>query len=125
MCAPIKCLLRGILDASHSEILTIWKGIELAKELHFSHIIVESDFPPLVQKLRTSSPVDNAWHLINQLHQRIGEDGSIKVVYNPKKFNVPAHLLAQHACEVEDTITWLEEAPLYIHSTLMADLQID
>ncbi|KAI5672750.1 hypothetical protein M9H77_13114 [Catharanthus roseus] len=48
--------LPGIKDANHAEIIEIWCGLDLAKELLYSNLIIESDCSLLVYKLQGKSP---------------------------------------------------------------------
>lgn len=79
-----------------------------------NQIIFEFDCLPLLQKLQKAN-VDRSLlgHLITQLQHRISAHGNVKVQYNPSKCIIPTHLLAKHACEIEDILVWSEEVPHY------------
>lgn len=43
--------LEGIVDASHVELMAIWKGLFLVEELHISNFIIELDCSPMVRRI--------------------------------------------------------------------------
>lgn len=51
MIAVMAVNLIGISDGGHAELMAIWKGMELAKDLGLPKVIVESNCAPVVHKI--------------------------------------------------------------------------
>lgn len=78
----------------------MWKAFELARDIEFSHFVLESDFQVLLQQIKSGSgSFSPIGHIIESLDQLISSFPLLSIQHVNTKFNVPTHLLAKHACK--------------------------
>lgn len=74
--------------------------------------IVESDYLVLVKQIQNErkllSPLG---HIIGGLQNVFKTFPPISIHYASRNLNVPAHLLAKYAYELDECLVWMEEAP--------------
>lgn len=82
--------LKGVKNAVQAELCAIWKGILLARELHLSHYILESNSAPVVQRINEGKEDLSPLRYMVGSIQELGRDyPNFTLKYASRKVNVP------------------------------------
>ena len=71
---------------------------------------------------KLSTPPSSVATVVQGMQDMCKEFCAIMFSYVKRKGNKPAHLLAKHACGVDDFITWIEETLCFIEQALLDDV---
>lgn len=88
--------------------------MELVKEVCFLKVVVEADCAPMSKIKEGKEDMSPLGHLIGALQQELKEQSYWSISYISKRVNVQAHNLGQYACDINDHIVWLEDAPNFL-----------
>ncbi|XP_075669676.1 uncharacterized protein LOC142639367 [Castanea sativa] len=104
--------LRLPLDALETEAKALEIGMEFAKEVGLRDVVFEGDSQLIINVVRgigeAKASILNVIHGVLRTAQRFR---TFDFLHIKRQGNAPAHLLAQHAQNVEDVIVWLEDCP--------------
>ena len=123
--AAMACPKVSTKDSKFMEAVAIAQGIQLVKETGISGFLVESDCMAVVNQInRSTEDFSNIGHVVQWIKAEMKHPGCRGISHAKRDCNVPAHLLAKHACTLENTRVWLEEGPDCITSTVLNDAPI-
>lgn len=102
----------GSCHALRAEVLALLRGLELARNLHVSNLIVQLDSQTCVQAIHAgSSNVGGCTHLIKKCVELLKkEDWRVKVIHIYREGNRAADWLADRGVEQHHAIQLFEEA---------------
>ena len=114
--------LPGVTDPLVAESLSLREGVIFAHLRGFEHVIMETDCLEVVNLWNTRH---NSRSVVAPILLEIGElvsfFTSFVIQHTYREANVPAHLCAKHSCSLQVTDSWLDSAPSFLVTSLMAD----
>ena len=113
------------LGALEAEAKALEAGVEFARDVGISEAEFESDSLMICNAVQglISPPVSVSNVLAGVINQ-LSRFRHWSITHIKRQGNVPAHLLAQHAKDVEDYVAWLEEYPSLIEHACMHDRNV-
>ena len=111
------------LGAVEVEAKALEAGCLFARDVGLQDVVLEGDSINLINALcGTSPPPASVEPIIMDVLDLCREFRNIAFSHVRRKANVPAHLLAKHASNVADYISWIEEDPYCIEQALIQDV---
>ena len=110
---------RGDFSAEVIEALAIQEGCLLAKEMGLCHIVIESDAQNVVltvQSKKYEGP--NVGNIIYSIVGLLSSFSMGHIIYCPRDSNKVAHMLAQHARDIDGRRVWRNNGPALIQHQL-------
>ena len=101
------------------------EGIILARDLGFNEVIIEGDAKTIMDALANSDPQlipSSIQKVIEGPNFRLQAFKSWQIRHVHRSCNIAAHMLARHACNVPDSLVWVEDAPPMIFSQICMDV---
>ncbi|KAL0004817.1 hypothetical protein SO802_012378 [Lithocarpus litseifolius] len=94
------------------------EGIQFVSDVGVRDVIFEGDSMNICNSVQgLSEPPSSVQNIIAGILRRVQSFRTFKFTHTKRQGNVPAHLLAQHAANVEVYSAWLEECPsLIVHA---------
>lgn len=90
-------------------------------QLGISNMILEGDSLTIIKDIHSNVPnFSRQGSMIAEIQSLLGFEKH-KVIRVGQQGNEAAHLLARHACFVEDTIQWWHQYPDFIQSQVLLD----
>ncbi|XP_050242215.1 uncharacterized protein LOC126691198 [Quercus robur] len=113
------------LDAVEVEAKAMEAGVLFAQDVGIREAVFEGDSLIIFKALQGEGEAPSSTHnvLAVTLEQASGFRSSY-FSHVKRQGNVPAHLLAQYAKEVENYVVWLEECPSFLKHTCAQDLSV-
>ena len=100
-------------------------GVEFAKDVGIKEVKFESDSMIVCNTLKgLSSPPSSVMNVLAGVTNQLSCFRQWKITHTKRQGNVPAHLLAQHAKNVEDYVAWLKECPSLIEHACVHDKNV-
>ncbi|XP_023871638.1 uncharacterized protein LOC111984242 [Quercus suber] len=110
------------LGAVEAEAKALEAGIAFAKDVGIRDAEFESDSLLVCNALQgLGSPPASVVTVLAGIMEQVSHFRWWKFTHTKRQGNVPAHLLAQHARNVEDYVAWLEECASLIEHACMHD----
>ncbi|KAK9985942.1 hypothetical protein SO802_030893 [Lithocarpus litseifolius] len=109
------------LGALETEAKAMESGVRFAAEVGIRDVIFEGDSLTVYNAVHggtTSSAVQN---IITGILQQVQGFRTFAFSHVKRQGNVPAHVLAQHACNIDEDVIWLEECPSQIETACAQD----
>ncbi|KAL0008096.1 hypothetical protein SO802_009598 [Lithocarpus litseifolius] len=72
--------------------------------------------------LGVSCPQASIYNIITSIGQKVQAFKSFQLSHVKRTRNRPAHILAQHAKNINNYVTWIEENPAFFESALAQDV---
>ena len=105
------------LGATEAEAKALEAGVEFAKDVGIREAKFESDSLLICNALQgLTSPPSSVMNVLSGVMNQVSYFRQWKITHTKRQGNVPAHLLAQHAKNIEDYVAWLEEMSLIEHA---------
>ena len=112
-----------LLGAVEAEAMAYKTGLIFAKDIGIHDFIVEGDSLIIHHAMcESSNPPSSMAAVVQVMQDMCKEFRAIMFSHVRRKGNRPAHLLAKHACTVDDFITWIEETPCFLEQALLHDV---
>ncbi|KAE8781948.1 Casein kinase I-2-like protein [Hordeum vulgare] len=112
----------GISDPFIMEALSVLEGVKFAKLRDFIHVIMETDCLEVVTLWNTCH---NTCPIVAPILDEIGELVRDFILFEiqhvMRTTNIPAHLCAKRACNLNVTECWLDDTPSFLVTSLLAD----
>ena len=113
------------LGATEAEAKALEAGVEFAKDVGIREAEFESDSLLICNALQgLTSPPSLVMNVLSGVMNQVSYFRQWKITHTKRQGNVPAHLLAQHAKNVEDYVAWLEEGSSLIEHACVHDRNV-
>ena len=113
------------LGALEAEAKALEAGVEFARDVGISEAEFESDSLVLCNAVQgLISPPVSVLNVLAGVMNQLSRFRQWSITHIKRQGNVPAHLLAQYAKDVEDYVAWLEEYPSLIEHACMHDRNV-
>ena len=113
------------LGALEVEAKATEEGILLVKDLRLKDVIVEGDTKIVMSTIsnpNSDTPPCSIQKLVEGAKSWLRTFNSGKVNHVYRNSNIAAHVLARHACNVSDSIVWVEDTPPMISDQVCMDV---
>ena len=123
--AALSKLVNAPLEAVEIEAKAMESSVIFARDVGIREAVFEGDFLTICRALQGEGEAPSSTHniLAVTLEQASGFRFSC-FSHVKRQGNVPAHLLAQFAKEVENYVVWLEECPSFLEHACAHDLSV-
>ena len=123
--AALSKLVNAPLEAVEIEAKAMESGVIFARDVGIREAMFEGDSLTICRALQGDGEAPSSMHniLAITLEQASGFRFSC-FSHVKRQGNVPAHLLAQFAKEVENYVVWLEECPSFLEQACAHDLSV-
>ena len=98
--------LQGQYSVEEVEAMAMERGVLLAKDLKFPHIILESDALNVVSNITSANFSGCLGHVYHGILGLLSSFSSWSVKHVRRDYNKAAHLLAQYARQKEESYVW-------------------
>ncbi|CAH9054798.1 unnamed protein product [Cuscuta epithymum] len=112
---------QGVLPPWEAELIGIREALSWTKEYGCERIEVESDAAKAISEIRDGSSVSIAGILADDIRELRSYFTEISFSHVRRSANRAAHVLAQAACSMSDSICWLDLPPSFISHVLNND----
>ena len=113
------------LGALETEAKAMETAVRFAADVGIRDAIFEGDLLTIYNALHglssTSAAIQN---IVTGILRQAQSFKTFAFSHIKRQGNIPAHVLAQHACNVDDYVTWLEECPSQIVSACAQDIRV-
>lgn len=111
------------LGALEVEAMVADEGIRLAKDLGLKDVIIEGDAQVVMSTLAQSDYIPSSIQKIIEGSKKCLQHFHVwKANHIYRNGNVAAHLLARYACNVTNSVIWVEDTPPMIYDQVCADV---
>ena len=111
------------LGTLESETKALEEGVLFAWDVGVREVVFKSDSKIIIDALQeVSEALATICYIIEGIQQKLQDFRSMQVNHVKQEGNRPAHNLAQHANDVFNHVTWIEENPNMIESSLAQDV---
>ena len=111
------------LGALEVEAMVADEGIRLAKDLGLKDVIIEGDAQVVMSALAQSDYIPSSIQKIIEGSKKCLQHFHVwKANHINRNGNVAAHLLARYACNVTNSVIWVEDTPSMIYDQVCADV---
>lgn len=94
-------------------------GIMFAREVGIRDVLFEGDSLVLINAIHGLNEVDpSVQNVVRGILQSVQGFCTFAFSHTKRQGNAPAHSLAQHAVNVEDSLVWLKESPYIVHACM-------
>ena len=123
--AALSKLVNAPLEAEEIEAKAMETGVLFTRDVGIREAVFEGDSLTICRAFQGEGEAPSSTHniLAVTLEQASGFRCSF-FSHVKRQGNVPAHLLAQYAKEVENYVIWLEECPSFLEHTCAHDLSV-
>ena len=101
------------------------EGIALARDLGLNEVIIEGDAKTVMSALMNSDPQltpSSIQKVVEGAKFRLQAFKSWQIRHVHRSCNLAAHMLARHACNVPDSLVWVEDTPPMISNQICMDV---
>ena len=110
------------MGAIKAEAKAVEAGIIFAHDVGIRDAEVETDSLEIFNALRGhSAPPSSVVNVVTEILNQASLLRKWKFTHIKRQGNVPAHVLAQHAKNVEDYLAWVEECPSVVEHVCAQD----
>ena len=100
------------LGALEIEAKALEAGIQFAEEVELRKVVFESDLLLAINVVHgVEEAVASIQNIIHGVLRKVQGFETFDFLHTKRQGNVPAHLLAQYAQNVENMVVWLEDCP--------------
>ena len=108
------------LGTVEAEAMAYETGLIFVKDIGIHDFIVEGDLLIIHHAMcESSNPPSSVAIVVQVMQDMCKEFRGVMFSHVRRKGNRLAHLLAKHACSVDDFITWIKETPCFLEQALL------
>lgn len=113
------------LGTLETEVKALEIGVKFAEEVGLRDVVFEGDSQVIINAIHDIGEAEALVHNINHgVLQKAQVFRTFDFLHTKRQGNAPAHLLAQHAQNIEDVIVWLEDCPNQVAYACAHDVSI-
>jgi ribonuclease HI len=123
--AGFRCPLSNVLNATTAEALAFIESMEFLEHLGVAKVILESDPLELIQACRSEIDIWCPYTaVLADIFMRARSFNSVLFQHCPREADMVAHLVAKFAYASNSVISWDDDPPEFISSSVLNDVTL-